>query len=731
MRRFLCSLLVLALCAVIIAPASIAQAAGFSDVPATYWAADEINALAARGVVSGTASGRFSPESPVTREQFAKMIVLAKGLSEVKPARPTFSDVPATRWSFGFVEAAAKAGYVSGIGAGRFGPEAIIRRQDVAVLLVRVLGKNSEASTILAPVCFANDEQKIARYAIGAMTIAVRPRVQLLTWDKDRNLRPASPASRGECAFAIYNCVNPVSSGKKTLVMADEEYPESLFPLTSDSAYTQKEVTYLASAVVAQTPYGVLFPEMCTYVPSIDNGHLIRNNDGSVITDFQLRKGMKWSDGKPVTIDDYIFSHKLYMSDAIQVVSRTPMDLVTKIEKLDTYTCRVYWKNWDAFIPTGWVIYPEHILGPQFSQDPSSINSSDFTSNPVYCGPYVVKTKVEGQYMTFVANKDWFGGEPILETITMKAITNTNTLLINLLTGQIDVSAESLPLDNAHDFEARMGDRFNVYYNKGVNAGIIEWNLTSNWFKDKRVRQAFYYGIDRKTVTIKANVGTDPVLSPIASASVYYKPTLAKYTYDPDTANALLDSAGWKWNTAHTERILPTGERALLKIPYMAGATFREREVTLMEPMLKKIGVTVQHDPGDFNAMLDAATAGTFIINLHGIGFSAFDPFGSVLGFRTDQIPTPENGMNGQNNYRYSSPEMDKWLNAAQKAVTPAALKEAYSHIQDIFAEDLPCLYLEQRMYPDEVRKGLKGYDHYATGTIYCNWNIQYWYWSK
>ena len=85
--------------------------------------------------------------------------------------------------------------------------------------------------------------------------------------------------------------------------------------------------------------------------------------------------------------------------------------------------------------------------------------------------------------------------------------------------------------------------------------------------------------------------------------------------------------------------------------------------------------------------------------------------------------------MNGQNNYRYSSPDMDKWLNAAQKAVTPAALKEAYSHIQDIFAEDLPCLYLEQRMYPDEVRKGLKGYDHFATGTIYCNWNIQYWYW--
>jgi len=40
-------------------------------------------------------------------------------------------------------------------------------------------------------------------------------------------------------------------------------------------------------------------------------------------------------------------------------------------------------------------------------------------------------------------------------------------------------------------------------------------------------------------------------------------------------------------------------------------------------------------------------------------------------------------------------------------------------------------LYLEQRLYPDEVRKRLKGYDHFATGTIYCNWNVQYWYWLR
>ncbi|HPS70241.1 MAG TPA: hypothetical protein PLO19_05840, partial [Candidatus Cryosericum sp.] len=145
---------------------------------------------------------------------------------------------------------------------------------------------------------------------------------------------------------------------------------------------------------------------------------------------------------------------------------------------------------------------------------------------------------------------------------------------------------------------------------------------------------------------------------------------------------------------------------------------------------LAKLGITVEHDPTDFNALLDSATAGTFTVALHGISFSNYDAYGSVNQFKTDQIPTPENGMQGQNNYRYSSPDMDKWLEAAQKATTQAALVEAYTHIQEIFAEDLPCFYIEDRMYPDEVRKGLKGYDHFFSATVYNPWNIQYWYWK-
>jgi peptide/nickel transport system substrate-binding protein len=682
-------------------------------------------------VITGYPDGTFKAGGKVTREEFAKMIVVAKGLALYKPAKAKFTDVATNRWSYGYVEAAAKAGYIVGIGGGKFAPTSQIKRQDMAVLLVRVLGKQGAANAIKEPVAFAQDESKIGAYAAGAVTIAVQPRVQILTWDKSRNINPVLSATRGDCAFAIYNTITPPGSGKASIMVAEENAPENLFPLISDSAYTLKAVTYLASGLVSMTPYGVIYPEMAKYVPTLANKHMIRNANGTVITDVALRAGLKWSDGQPVTIDDYIFSHQLIMSDDVQVVSRSPYDLVTKITKVNNLTCRVYWKSWNTYIPTGWTIYPQHILGPQFTKDPKSINTSDFNQNPVYCGPYVIKTQVQGQYITYAANNNWFGGVPAISTITTKFISNTNTMLINMLTGVIDVSSESLPLDAAQQFEAKKGKSFNVYYNKTTSAGIMQWNVSTAWFKDVRVRQAFYYGIDRASITQKALVGNDPVLSPLSSGSAYFKPVLAKYTYNVAKANALLDAAGWKWNAAKTARTLPDGSAATLKIPYSEGATFREREVTLMEPMLAKLGIKVEHNPADFNGVLDSETNGKFIVTLHGISFDNYDAYGSVLSFRSDQIPTAANGMQGQNVDRYTSSEMDKWLYAAEKATTESALKEAYSHIQDIFATDLPTFYLEQRVYPDEVRKGLKGYDHFFSATIYNDWNAQYWYWWK
>lgn len=711
------------------------SAAGFKDVPDGYWAKGQIDYLVTKGIVAGYPDGTFKPAEAVTREQFAKMVCIAKGLKEYKPATSTFKDVASSRWSFGFVEAAVKAGYIKGYTDGTFKPERSITREELAVLGVRVIGKETEANSIKESFVFANDEDTISSWAVGAMTIAVRPKVQMLKWDELRNINPKKAATRAECAHAIYSMlVPPGSIGKKTEINLSEETPENFFPAISDSAYTAQAANYIYGAMVAMMPGGCIYPDMVTKIPSLSNGLLkVNTEEGTVETTFILRKGIKWSDGQPVTADDIIFAYNMYMNDAVQIVSRYPYDQIEEIKKVDTYTVYVKWGVLDNVVLTGLPIYPKHILGPIYDQDPSLINSADYgTKNPIHCGPYVVDKYVAGQYTTYKKNPNWYGGEPVLDTITDRVIQDTNTQFANILAGGIDSGSAILTLDLARQVDSKMTKVMDVYYNKGSSFGLMQLNLTSDWFKDVRVRKAFLYAIDRYELVRRANVGNDPGLSFVPAGTWAFKDVLGQYKYNPDKANELLDAAGWKWNAAHTLRILPNGQEAKLKVPYAQGASFREREVTIMQPMLLKVGISLEHGPMDFNALLDSETKGTFTLTLHGISYSEYDPVGSMVSLQTKEIPTAENGYAGQNVNRFSNSEMDKYVVQAlnegfksQKERLAALYK-----VQEIYGDNVPFILLEQRVYPDIVRKGLQNWQHFFSGTAYFNWNCPYWYWD-
>ncbi|MCR4432655.1 MAG: S-layer homology domain-containing protein [Caldiserica bacterium] len=112
----------------------------FPDVPLDYWAFQEISALTEAGVISGYPDGAFRPDNPVSRAEFAKMVLLSFGLSPIKPERATFPDVPPEHWAFGYVEAAVKAGLVKGYPDGAFKPDGEITKAEMITVLVRSLG---------------------------------------------------------------------------------------------------------------------------------------------------------------------------------------------------------------------------------------------------------------------------------------------------------------------------------------------------------------------------------------------------------------------------------------------------------------------------------------------------------------------------------------------------------------------------------------------------------------
>ena len=86
-------------------------------------------------IISGVGGGRFSPDSTMTRAQFAKIVVCALGLEA--QYRGTFADVAESAWYAPYVDTAAAYGIVRGVGDGNFNPDSSITRQESAVMLAR------------------------------------------------------------------------------------------------------------------------------------------------------------------------------------------------------------------------------------------------------------------------------------------------------------------------------------------------------------------------------------------------------------------------------------------------------------------------------------------------------------------------------------------------------------------------------------------------------------------
>ena len=138
-----------------------------TDINGSY-AKDAIKELQEAGIIQGDGNGQFNPTGKISRQDFA--IILAKALNldtTEAPATATFSDVPASHYSFQYVEAAVKAGLIQGIGSGAFGLGQNLTREQMAVFYVRALGTDTAGLGNSLPFSDASGISDWAKDAVG------------------------------------------------------------------------------------------------------------------------------------------------------------------------------------------------------------------------------------------------------------------------------------------------------------------------------------------------------------------------------------------------------------------------------------------------------------------------------------------------------------------------------------------------------------------------------------
>lgn len=169
----------------------------FTDLGSYQWAREYIEAMAAKGIVSGKADGIFDPSGKVKRAEFAAMLVRA--MKAAGSGSAGFSDVKADDWFAGSVAAAVQNSLMQGKGDGLFDPNGSITRQELAVAMANVLKSLGYAGS--GTTDSFRDKDDIAAWAEDGVALAAE--YGLILGDSQGNFNPTAEATRAEAAVMM------------------------------------------------------------------------------------------------------------------------------------------------------------------------------------------------------------------------------------------------------------------------------------------------------------------------------------------------------------------------------------------------------------------------------------------------------------------------------------------------------------------------------------------------
>jgi len=333
---------------------------------------------------------------------------------------------------------------------------------------------------------------------------------------------------------------------------------------------------------------------------------------------------------------------------------------------------------------------------------------------------------VPGDHITLAAHDGYHGDGPYMEKLIVKYIPDLTVLYTQFQTGDIDyIGLQGITPDHYEEAKA-LADRKGMpvpqpfIENIAVNVGLPV-------FKDQAVREALYYGMDKKSVIEQIYYGLpSETESFLPRQSWAFNPDLPKHAYDPDKAKKILDDAGW---VAGSDGVrVKDGVRLEFVNSTTAGNHVREQAQQLLQQNWLDIGVkmTINNLPpavmwGDYWMQSKFESA------MVGIGFMVGPDPDATDFFASRSIGAK--GGSGQNTTQYVSAEVDGLLAEGAKTVDRDKRKAAYMKMQELTRHDLPYLPIFQYAMVSGVKSRLEGFAPNVNVQENC-WNANVWFWA-
>lgn len=353
-----------------------------------------------------------------------------------------------------------------------------------------------------------------------------------------------------------------------------------------------------------------------------------------------LRHGIKWSDGRPITADDVVFTWQNIIFDGFGNTSIRDSIVIDgklpTVEKIDDYT--VKFVTPEPFAPflrmLSSPIAPKHIFEPAVKRGKAYFDGFLSTNTPpkdfVISGAFKLREYVPAQRVVFERNPNYYVINkndkklPYLDKLVYLIVGDINNQVLKFEGGELDeISLQGANVARFKEMEKHSD--FTVY-NIGPDTGTMYIAMNMNnrkndkgkyyvdpkkqlWFQDKNFRQAVDYAIDRKNMVFNiANGLAEPLFTPETLNSIFLNKNLKGYDKDIEKSKELLKKSGFHWDKAG-HLIDKFGNHVEFDLYTNAGNTEREAIGVMVKQDLEDLGMKVNFKPIEFNSLVNKLMA--------------------------------------------------------------------------------------------------------------------------
>jgi peptide/nickel transport system substrate-binding protein len=401
--------------------------------------------------------------------------------------------------------------------------------------------------------------------------------------------------------------------------------------------------------------------------------------------EFKLRKGVKFHDGTVMTAKDVKFSIDRMIDPQVKALFGTFYSTIKEVTVVDDSTVRIITKSPDPILLnrlclSGWIL-PSDLVQKQ--------GAETFFQKPIGTGPFKFVSWSRNDRMILEANQNYWGGAPKFKRLVIRSVPEIAARIAELQTGNADVISSVPPF-----LLPKLKETPNVSVQPVLSGRTIFVYINTygqDPLKNKKVRQALNYAIDRKSIIDNILLGAGvPNAVGITKYHFGFDPTLKPYTYDPARAKKLLVEAGYP-NGFKVEFLTPSGRYVM------------DKEVAeAIAKMLNQIGVQTEFKVMEWGTLVQTYSGK----KLKDLGFIGW---GNTLS-DADGTFGPYYGSAESPFCYFTTPGLADKLDKARTTMDKKKRVAMYKQIQAEIFDDAPLIFLYQQVDNYVTSKELKGF---------------------